>query len=165
MSLKKIKRAIISVSDKSDLKTILPSLKKFNIEIISSGGSFKKIKSMNYNCTEVSNYTGFDEMLDGRIKTLHPKIHAGILNVRKNKNHNKKLKKKKIPNIDLVIVDLYPFEKKLNEKVKFNELIEHIDIGGPALVRSAAKNFNDVTIISNIADYQNLAKELKINKG
>ena len=165
MSLKKIKRAIISVSDKSDLKTILPSLKKFNIEIISSGGSFKKIKSMKYNCIEISDYTGFNEMLNGRVKTLHPKIHAGILNIRKNRNHSKQLRKKNIPNIDLVIVDLYPFEKKLSEKKKFHELIEHIDIGGPTLVRSAAKNFNDVTVISNIADYQNLVKELKINKG
>ena len=165
MNLKKIKRAIISVSDKSNLKVVLPSLKKFNIEIISSGGSFKKIKSMKYNCIEISNYTGFNEMLNGRVKTLHPKIHAGILNIRRNKNHIKQLKKKKIPNIDLVIVDLYPFEKKLNEKRKFHELIEHIDIGGPTLLRSAAKNFNDVTVISNISDYQNLVKELKINKG
>jgi len=83
MNIKKIKRAIISVSDKSNLKLILPVLKKFKIEIISSGGSYKKIKNMNYNCIEVSNYTGFSEMLNGRIKTLHPKIHAGILNIRK----------------------------------------------------------------------------------
>ena len=114
MNLKRIIRAIISVSDKSNLKLILPILKKFKIEIISSGGSFKKIRSMKYNCIDVSNYTGFSEMLDGRIKTLHPKIHAGILNIRKNKEHMKDLKKQKIPNIDLVIVDLYPFEKKLS---------------------------------------------------
>ena len=86
MNLKKIKRAIISVSDKSNLKLILPTLKKFNIEIISSGGTFKKIKSMNYNCIEVSDYAGFSEMLSGRLKTLHPKIYAGILNIRRNKN-------------------------------------------------------------------------------
>ena len=89
MTLKKIKRAIISVSDKSNLKILLHALKKHNIEIISSGGSFKKIKNLNYNCTEISNYTGFSEMLDGRVKTLHPKIHAGILNIRKNKKHKK----------------------------------------------------------------------------
>jgi len=165
MNLKKIKRAVISVSDKSNLKLILPSLKKLNIEIISSGGSFKKIRSMKYNCIEVSNYTGFSEMLNGRVKTLHPKIHAGILNIRKNKKHKKDLEKKNIPNIDLVIVDLYPFEKQLEEKKKIQELIEYIDIGGPALIRSAAKNFNDVTIISNITDYSQLAKELKIYKG
>ena len=93
MNLKKVKRAIISVSDKSNLKIILPILKKFKVEIISSGGSFKKIKNMKYNCIEVSNYTGFPEMLGGRIKTLHPKIHAGILNIRKNISHIKDLKK------------------------------------------------------------------------
>ena len=94
MNLKRIKRAIISVSDKSNLKIILPTLKKLKIEIISSGGTFKKIKSMKYNCVEVSNYTGFSEMLDGRVKTLHPKIHAGILNIRKNSTHRRDLKNK-----------------------------------------------------------------------
>ena len=165
MSLKRIKRAIISVSDKSNLKLILPTLKKFNIEIISSGGSVKKIMSMKYNCIDVSNYTGFPEMLDGRLKTLHPKIHAGILNIRKNKKHKIDLEKQNFLDIDLVIVDLYPFEKQLKEKIKFQILIEYIDIGGSALIRAAAKNFNDVTVISNIADYSQLAKELKINKG
>ena len=163
MDIKKIKRAIISVSDKSNLKLILPILKKFKIEIISSGGSYKKIKNMNYNCIEVSNYTGFSEMLNGRVKTLHPKIHAGILNIRSNATHRNELKKKKIPEIDLVIVDLYPFEKKLKEKSK--NLIEYIDIGGPTLIRAAAKNFNDVTVISNNDDYSSLVKELKTNKG
>jgi len=163
MNLKRVKRAIISVSDKSNLKIILPILKKFKIDIISSGGSFKKIKSMKYNCVEVSNYTGFPEILSGRIKTLHPKIHAGILNIRKNTTHKKEIRKQNIPEIDLVIVDLYPFEKQLKKKSK--KLIEYIDIGGPTLIRAAAKNFNDVTIVSNIDDYFQLAKELKINKG
>tara|TARA_Y100000590_G_scaffold330599_1_gene375597 strand:- start:215 stop:1747 length:1533 start_codon:yes stop_codon:yes gene_type:complete len=163
MNLKRVKRAILSVSDKSNLKIILPILKKFKIEIISSGGSFKKIKNMKYNCTEVSNYTDFPEMLDGRIKTLHPKIYAGILSIRKNISHIKDLRKKNIPEIDLVIVDLYPFEKQLEKKSK--KLIEYIDIGGSALIRAAAKNFNDVAIISNVDDYMQLVKELKINKG
>ena len=163
MNIKKIKRAIISVSDKSNLKLILPVLKKFKIEIISSGGSYKKIKNMNYNCIEVSNYTGFSEMLNGRVKTLHPKIHAGILNIRSNATHRSELKKKNIPEIDLVIVDLYPFEEQLKEKSK--NLIEYIDIGGPTLIRAAAKNFNDVAVISNNDDYSNLVKELKTNKG
>ena len=165
MNFKKIKRAIISVSDKSNLKIILPILKKFNIEIISSGGSYKKIKSLKYNCTEVSNYTGFSEMLDGRVKTLHPKIYAGILNVRNNKRHKLDLKKHNISNIDLVIVDLYPFEKQLKKEGKFSKLIEYIDIGGPSLIRAAAKNFLDVTVISDIEDYTILTKELKTNKG
>ena len=163
MNLKRIKRAIISVSDKSNLKIILPILKKFKIEIISSGGTFKKIKSMKYNCIEVSNYTGLSEMLDGRVKTLHPKIHAGILSIRKDSTHRRDLKKQNIPDIDLVIVDLYSFEKQL--EAKSNKLIEYIDIGGPTLIRAAAKNFNDVAVISNINDYFHLVKELKINKG
>ena len=153
MKIKKVKRAIISVSNKSNLEIILPILKKFNIEIISSGGSFKKIKNMKYKCIEVSNYTGFAEMLNGRLKTIHPKIFAGILNVRKNKKHKNDLEKRKIPNIDLVIVDLYPFEKQLlKQKLEFSKLIEFIDIGGSALLRASAKNFNDVTVISNIND-------------
>ena len=165
MQFNKIRRAIISVSDKTNLKKILPVLKKFGITIISSGGSYKKIKSLKYNCIEISKYTGFSEMLNGRVKTLHPKIYAGILNIRKNKKHKRDLSKLNIPNIDLVIVDLYPFEKQLREKLKFEKLIEYIDIGGPALIRAAAKNFNDVTVISDIADYIRLEKELKINKG
>ena len=165
MSLKKIKRAIISVSDKSNLKVILPLLKKLNVEIISSGGSYKFIRRTIKNCVEVSEYTGFSEMLNGRVKTLHPKIHGGILNIRNNKKHLKDLKKFKIPNIDLVIIDLYPFEEKLNQKINFNKLIEYIDIGGFALLRAAAKNFNDVTVISNISDYSKLVNELKVNKG
>jgi len=163
--MQKIKRAIISVSNKENLKFILPTLRKFKIEIISSGGSYKKIKSMGYNCIEVSNYTGFSEMLDGRVKTLHPKIHAGILSKRRNVKHKKDLKKQNISNIDLVIVDLYPFEKKLEENLNFNKLIEYIDVGGTTLLRAAAKNFNDVTVISNIYDYTVLSKELKTNKG
>jgi len=163
MNLKKIKRAIISVSDKSNLREILPTLKKFKIEIISSGGTFKRIRNMKYNCIEISNYTKFSEMLDGRVKTLHPKIHAGILNIRKKKLHKKELKKQNIPEIDLVIVDLYPFEKQLDKKS--NKLIEYIDIGGPALLRSAAKNFNDVTVLSNIQDYSQLAREINNHNG
>jgi len=163
MNLKRVKRAIISVSDKSNLKKILPILKKFKVEIISSGGSFKKIKSMQYDCTDVSKYTGFPEILSGRVKTLHPKIYGGILNIRKNKNHKKDIKKQNIPDIDLVIVDLYPFEKEL--KIKSKKIIEYIDIGGPALIRAAAKNFDDVTVISDIDDYIHLAKELNSNKG
>tara|TARA_Y100000590_G_scaffold467710_1_gene647570 strand:+ start:329 stop:1867 length:1539 start_codon:yes stop_codon:yes gene_type:complete len=164
MNLKRIKRAIISVSDKSNLNKILPILKKFRVEIISSDGTYKKIKSMKYRCTEISNYTGFSEMLNGRVKTLHPKIYAGILSLRKNAMHRKELKEKNIPNIDLVIVDLYPFENQLvkNEKKNLND---YIDIGGPTLIRASAKNYKDVTIISDIRDYSKLAHELKTNNG
>ena len=165
MSLKKISRAIISVSDKSNLKILLPILKKFKIEIISSGGTFKKIKNLKYACSEVSNYTKSSEMLEGRVKTLHPKIHAGILNIRKNKKHKIDLKRNNIKNIDLVVVDLYPFEKYLNKKIKFKKLIEYIDIGGNTLIRAAAKNFDDVVVISDINDYFDLVKELKKYNG
>jgi len=165
MNLRKIRKAIISVSDKTNLSILLPVLKKFKIKIISSGGSFKKIKSMKYSCTEISDYTGFSEMLDGRVKTLHPKIHAGILNIRKNKKHSRELKENNISNIDLVIVDLYPFEKESEKNIKFEKLIKYIDVGGPTLIRSAAKNFNDVTVISDISDYSPLVKELNFNKG
>ena len=165
MKLKKVKRAIISVSNKSNLKPLLLILKKFKVEIISSGGTYKKIKSMNHKCIEISSYTGFSEMLDGRIKTLHPKIHAGILGVRKNKKHNKILKQNNIPNIDLVIVDLYPFEEQLKKEKKLSKLIEHVDVGGPTLIRAGAKNYDDVTVICNINDYSKLIKELKKNKG
>tara|TARA_B100000029_G_C17576366_1_gene958281 strand:- start:486 stop:2021 length:1536 start_codon:yes stop_codon:yes gene_type:complete len=163
MNLKKIKRAIISVSNKSNLKIILPTLKKFKIEILSSGGTFKKIKSMKYNCNEISSYTGFSEILGGRVKTLHPKIHAGILSKRKSAIHKKDLKRQNILDIDLVIVDLYPFENQLKKKTK--KLIEYVDIGGAALIRAAAKNFDDVAVISNIDDYNLLKKELNSNKG
>ena len=165
MNLKKIKTALISVSNKSNLKIILPILKKFNIKIISSGGTFKSIKSLNYNSIEVTNYTGFSEILNGRVKTLHPKIFAGILNIRNNPKHKSELKKLNIKCIDLIIIDLYPFEEMLNKKNNFSKLIEHIDIGGSALLRAAAKNFNDVTIISSISDYLYFVNECKTNKG
>ena len=109
--MKKIKRALISVSDKKNLKPLLTILKKYNIKIISSGGTFKEIKKLKFKCIEVSNFTKFPEILDGRVKTLHPKIHGGILNKRNNKKHLKDIKKNNIENIDLVIVNFYPFEE------------------------------------------------------
>ena len=114
--MKKIKSALISISDKTNLKSILKTLKKYNIKIISSGGTFKEIKKLKFNCLEVSEFTGVKEILEGRVKTLHPKIHAGILNKRNKKSHLKDLKKNNFENIDLVIVNFYPFEKILNGK-------------------------------------------------
>ena len=111
---RKIKRALISVSDKKNLISILRVLKKYNIEIISSGGTFKEIKKLKYNCIDISDYTGFSEILEGRVKTLHPKIHAGILNKRNDKHHLKDLTNNNFENIDLVIVNFYPFEQTLN---------------------------------------------------
>ena len=161
MNLKKIKRAIISVYDKSNLKNLLPTLKRLNIEILSSGGTFEEIKKMGYKCTEISNFTGFKEMLDGRVKTLHPKIHAGILSIRNSKKHKKDLKKFNFSEIDLVVVNFYPFESIIKKYKSENKITEFIDIGGPTLLRGAAKNFNFVTAVTDNHDYVNLIKELK----
>jgi len=163
--MNKIKSALISLSDKSNLKPLLKILKKNKIQLISSGGTFKLIKKLGFKCTEVSEFTGFKEILDGRVKTLHPKIHAGILNKRKNKRHLKELKMNNFESIDLVIVNFYPFEKTLEITKKKNQIIENIDIGGPTLVRAAAKNFNDVTVISSLKQYSELINQLKKNNG
>ena len=163
--MKKIKRALISVSKKTELNKILKVLKKYKIEIISSGGTYKEIKKLGFKCLEVSNYTESPEILDGRVKTLHPKIHAGILSKRKNKSHKKDLLKNNFKDIDLVIVNFYPFEETLNQTKNHKKIIENIDIGGPAMVRAAAKNYNDVTVITNFNQYNELNNELKKYNG
>ena len=163
--LNKINTALISVSDKSNLLGILKVLKKFNINIISSGGTHDFIRKNGYKCKEISRYTGFKEMLDGRVKTLHPKIHAGILHDRNNIKHSREMKGKKFPSIDLIIVNFYPFQNFIKNKKSEKKIINNIDIGGPTLVRAAAKNYKNVTIITNINDYKNLIKELETNKG
>ncbi len=163
--MKKIKSALISVSDKSNLEPLLKILKKNKIKLISSGGTFKKIQALKFQCFEVSNFTGSSEILGGRVKTLHPKIHAGILNKRNNKSHLKDLKINNFENIDLVIVNFYPFEKILQRTQNHNKIIENIDIGGPTMVRAAAKNYQDVTVITSTGQYSELIKQLKINKG
>ena len=163
--MKKIKTAIISVSDKSNLKPLLEVLKKSKIKILSSGGTFNVIKKLKFNCLEVSEFTGSREILGGRVKTLHPKIHAGILNQRKNKKHKEDIKKNSFENIDLVIVNFYPFLKTLELTKNHNTIVENIDIGGPAMVRAAAKNYNDVTVITSVEQYPELIRELKNNRG
>ena len=163
--MKKIKRALISLSNKTNLKKLLLVLSKYKIELISSGGTCKQIKKLKFKCTEVSKYTGSPEILDGRVKTLHPKIHGGILSKRKNKFHKKDLMKNNFSEIDLVIVNFYPFEKTLASTNTHLEIIENIDIGGPAIVRAAAKNYNDVTVVTDPNQYDSLIKELNIYKG
>ena len=163
--MNKIKSALISLSDKSNLKPLLSILKKNKVKLISSGGTFKKIKKLGFKCTEVSEFTGHKEILDGRVKTLHPKIHAGILNKRKNKRHLRELKINNFENIDLIIVNFYPFEKTLKVTKNKNQIIENIDIGGPTLVRAAAKNFNDVTVVSSPKQYSELINQFKKNNG
>jgi len=163
--MKKIKTALISVSEKSFLRPLLNSLKKNNIKIISSGGTYKEIKKLKFKCLEVSEFTNSPEILEGRVKTLHPKIHAGILNKRNNKIHIKDLKNNNFENIDLVIVNFYPFEKTLNNSKNHNKIIENIDVGGPTMVRSAAKNYQDVTVITSSDQYNELIDELNRNRG
>ena len=163
--MKKIKTALISVSDKRNLKPILSSLKKNNIKIISSGGTHKEIKKLKFKCLEVSEFTNSPEILEGRVKTLHPKIHAGILNKRKNKIHLKDLKNNNFENIDLVIVNFYPFEETLKNTKNHDKIIENIDVEEPTMVRSAAKNYQDVTVITSSDQYEKLIEELKKNKG
>ena len=163
--MKKIKTALISVSDKKNLKPLLDSLKKNNIKIISSGGTYKQIKKLKFKCLEVSKFTNSPEILEGRVKTLHPKIHAGILNKRKSRAHLKDLKNNKFENIDLVIVNFYPFEETLKSTKNHNKIVENIDVGGPTMVRSAAKNYQDVTVITSSNQYEQLIEELKKNKG
>ena len=161
----KIRNALISVSDKEHLALLLKILKKFNINIICSGGTYASIKKLGYKCTELSEYTGFKEMLDGRVKTLHPKIHAGILHDRRNKKHQSEMTKQNFPAIDLIVVNFYPFQKVVTSTSNSKNIIENIDIGGPTMVRAAAKNFNNVTIITSKNDYSYLIKEIEKNKG
>ena len=163
--MKKIKRALISVSDKKNLKDLLKILTKYKIELISSGGTYKEIKKLKFKCLEVSEYTGSPEILDGRVKTLHPKIHAGILSKRNNKSHEKELRNNNFHEIDLVIVNFYPFEKTLEETNNHKKIIENIDVGGPTMVRAAAKNYNDVTVITSSNQYPELINEINLHKG
>ncbi len=163
--MRKIKSALISVSDKSNLKPLLQILRTYNVKIISSGGTFEKICKLKFKCINVSNFTNSKEILNGRVKTLHPKIHAGILNKRKNKNHLKQLKSNNYENIDLVVANFYPFENILKQTKNHNKIVENIDIGGPAMVRAAAKNYNDVTVITSTDQYSELINQFKLNKG
>ena len=163
--MKKIKKALISVSDKKNLKDLLKVLTKHKIDLISSGGTYKEIKKLRFKCLEVSEYTGSPEILGGRVKTLHPKIHAGILSKRNNKSHSEDLKNNNFDEIDLVIVNFYPFEKTLEQTNNHLKIIENIDVGGPTMVRAAAKNYNDVTVITSSDQYSELIDEIEKNKG
>ena len=161
----KIKTALISVSDKRNLKSLLKVLKKNKVKIISSGGTHKEIKKLRFSCIEVSEFTNSPEILGGRVKTLHPKIHAGILNKRDSKLHLKDLRVNNFENIDLVVVNFYPFENTLKNTTNHNKIIENIDVGGPTMVRSAAKNYKDVAVITSSEQYAELIDQLNKYKG
>ncbi|HBO18428.1 MAG TPA: bifunctional phosphoribosylaminoimidazolecarboxamide formyltransferase/inosine monophosphate cyclohydrolase [Methylophilaceae bacterium] len=162
----KIKRALISVSDKKGIIDFAKTLIKFNVEILSTGGTAKLLAENNISVIEVSDYTGFPEMLDGRVKTLHPKIHGGILGKRDDEKHLQTMIKSDIPLIDLVVVNLYPFEATISkENCPLSEAIENIDIGGPAMIRSSAKNYNGVAVVTDASDYKMIEDALDKNDG
>ena len=164
--LRKIKRALISVSDKTDIVEFAKSLKKFGVEIISTGGTARSLRENSVEVTEVSAVTGFPEMMDGRVKTLHPKIHGAFLALRDNEEHRNAMTTHGIEPIDLVVVNLYPFEETIeNEDVSLAEAIEQIDIGGPAMIRSAAKNWRDVAVVTDTRLYERVIDELTENDG
>lgn len=159
--MKKIERAIISVTDKTGVVDFAGSISKFGVRILSTGGTARVLREGGISVMDISEYTGFPEMLDGRVKTLHPKVHGGILGMRDNPEHVKMMKQHGIENIDLLVINLYQFEKTVaKEGVTLEEAVENIDIGGPAMLRSSAKNFRDVTIIVDPADYGLVLKEM-----
>src|SRR5713226_4987129 len=159
--LVKIHRALISVSDKTGIVEFTRELKSFGVEIISTGGTAKTLHDVGIDVRDVSDVTGFPEMMDGRVKTLHPKIHGALLGVRDNPDHRAAMKAQEIEPIDMVVVNLYPFHETIVRKgVTLEEAIEQIDIGGPAMIRSAAKNFKDVAVVTSSADYVSLVNEL-----
>lgn len=162
----KITRALISVSDKTGLVPFAKELAALGIEIISTGGTAKLLAKEGIKCTEISDYTGFPEMMDGRVKTLHPKVHGGLLHLRDNEEHVSQAKAHDILPIDLVVVNLYPFEQTIAKPdVTLEEAIENIDIGGPSMLRSAAKNYRFVTVVTDPADYEDVLQNLRDNDG
>ena len=161
----KIKTALISVSDKSGLENIVRSLQEHGVKIVSTGGTAKAIADMGVDVMDVSTLTNFPEMMDGRVKTLHPNVHGGLLAKRDDKSHVQSQTEHGIEDIDLIIVNLYPFEETIKSTENEEVCIENIDIGGPAMLRSAAKNHNFVTVVTDADDYNSLIDEMKKNNG
>ena len=164
--MSKIQRALVSVSDKTGLVDFVRELHALGVEIISTGGTAKALKEAGVPVIEISEHTGFPEMMDGRVKTLHPKVHGGLLFIRGNPEHEAAAQKHGIKPIDLVVVNLYPFEKTVAKPgVQLHEAIENIDIGGPSMLRSAAKNHASVTVVVDPADYPAVLKDIKEHGG
>lgn len=162
----KIKRAIISVSNKKGVIDFAKELHSLGVEILSTGGTAKAMRDAGVKVKDVSDYTGFPEMLDGRLKTLHPKVHGGLLARRDNPKDMEDIKEYGIELIDMIVVNLYPFEETVAKpNVTLAEAIENIDIGGPTMLRSASKNFKDVAVVTDNNDFDNIIKEMKANKG
>jgi len=158
----KMKRAIISVSNKKGIVDFAKELQGMGIEILSTGGTAKTLREAGIPVKDVSEHTGSPEMLDGRVKTLHPRVHGGLLSRRNNSRDMEEIKKYSIEMIDMVVVNLYPFEETIAKPgVTFEEAIENIDIGGPAMLRSASKNFQDVAVVIDPGDYGKIMSEMK----
>jgi phosphoribosylaminoimidazolecarboxamide formyltransferase / IMP cyclohydrolase len=163
---RKIRRALLSVTDKTGLVDFARVLASVGVDLVSTGGTARTLREAGLPVRDISDLTGFPEMLDGRVKTLHPKVHGGILHIRDNAGHMASIVEHQIEPIDMVVVNLYAFEKTANRLgVSFAEVVENIDIGGPSMVRSAAKNFADVAIVTSVADYSRLADEMTANAG
>ncbi|MFY9569119.1 MAG: bifunctional phosphoribosylaminoimidazolecarboxamide formyltransferase/IMP cyclohydrolase, partial [Acetivibrionales bacterium] len=157
-----IKRALISVSDKTGIVELAQALAKRGVEIISTGGTFRTLAEAGINVINISDITGFPECLDGRVKTLHPKVHAGILAMRSSEDHMKQLEELGIETIDMVVINLYPFKQTiLKGNVELAEAIENIDIGGPTMLRAAAKNYQDVAVVVDPEDYAKVISEIE----
>src|ERR1044072_5429433 len=166
LQLRRIQRALISVSDKTGIVDLARELARFNVEVISTGGTAKALRDAGLTVRDISEITGFPEMMDGRGKTLHPRVHGGLLALRDNAEHIKAMEEHQIQPLDLVIVNLYPFAETIKrEGVTRAEAIEQIDIGGPAMIRSAAKNARDVAVVVSSDDYSNIVNELQQNDG
>ncbi len=160
----KIKRALISLTDKSGIEAFASELAKLGLELLSTGGTAKKLRNAGLKVVDVSEFTGFPEILDGRVKTLHPKVHGGILNQRKNPSHQRQCDEHNLENIDMVVVNLYAFKQTVADPAcTVEDAIENIDIGGPAMLRAAAKNYRDVTVIVDPADYSLVLDELRLH--
>ncbi len=160
--MEKISRALISLTDKSGIEEFATALADLGIELLSTGGTAAKLRAAGLAVTDVAEFTGFPEMLDGRVKTLHPRVHGGILHQRGNPEHRRQCAAHGLLPIDLVVVNLYAFEKTVvNPDCSLVDAIENIDIGGPTLLRAAAKNFNDVTVVVDPADYPQVLAELR----
>jgi len=164
--MSKIERAVISVTDKAGSVNFAKSLSKFGVEILSTGGTARTLREGGIEVIDISDYTGFPEMMDGRVKTLHPKVHGGLLGLRDNPEHVKTMKEHGVKPIDMVVVNLYQFERTVaKEGVTLDEAVENIDIGGPSMLRSSAKNFKFVTVIVDPADYDVVLKEMEETGG
>jgi phosphoribosylaminoimidazolecarboxamide formyltransferase/IMP cyclohydrolase len=163
--LRRVTRALLSVSDKSGLIDFARALSGHGIELVSTGGTARALADAGLKVKDVSELTGFPEMMDGRVKTLHPKVHGGLVAIRDNPDHAQAMKTHGIAPIDLLVVNLYPFEATVDKGAAYDECIENVDIGGPAMIRAAAKNHDDVTVVVEASDYQTVLDELAANKG